>query len=104
MLGEEEDPDLAATAFDLDYGWHLNGVYTPPAGGLQQVAGAARRGRTPRRSWSKVGPYQKTGYPATMLHLSLLQDGDLAEDLTLYGAWQGPWPQRRSTSRSTACR
>lgn len=85
LLGEEEDPDLAQTAFDLDYGWHLDGVYTPPAGGLQQVAGNGASASLLQQGWT----YQKTGYPATMLHLSLLQDWDLAEDLTLYGGVAG---------------
>ena len=89
MLGEEEDPDLAQTVFDLDYGWHLNGVYTPPAGGLQQVAGSGASGADPASLLEQGWTYQKTGYPATMLHLSLLQDWDLAEDLTLYGGVAG---------------
>jgi cyclomaltodextrinase / maltogenic alpha-amylase / neopullulanase len=89
MLGEEEDPDLAQTAFDLDYGWHLDGVYTPPAGGLQQVAGSGASAADPASLLEQGWTYQKTGYPATMLHLSLLQDWDLAEDLTLYGGVAG---------------
>jgi cyclomaltodextrinase / maltogenic alpha-amylase / neopullulanase len=85
LLGEEEDPDLAQTAFDLDYGWHLDGVYTPPAGGLQQVAGNGASASLLQQGWT----YQKTGYPSAMLHLSLLQDWDLDLDLNLYGGVAG---------------
>lgn len=89
MLGEEEDPELAQTAFDIDYGWHLDGVFTPPAGGLQQVAGSAASSTYPASLLQQGWTYQKTGYPTTMLHLSLLQDWDLDEDLNLYGGVQG---------------
>ncbi len=89
MLGEEEDPDLAQTAFDIDYGWHLNGVYTPPAGGLQQVAGNSASSSYPASLLEQGWTYQKMGYPATMLHLSLLQDWDLDEDLKLYDGAAG---------------
>ena len=89
MLGEEEDPDLAQTAFDLDYGWHLDGVYTPPAGGLQQVAKNAASSTYPASLLEQGWTYQKTGYPSAMLHMSLLQDWDLDEDLNLYGGVAG---------------
>ena len=89
LLGEEEDPDLAQTAFDIDYGWHLDGIYTPPAGGLQQVAGSGASSTYPASLLEQGWTYQKTGYPATMLHLSLLQDWDLDDDLKLYGGVAG---------------
>jgi cyclomaltodextrinase / maltogenic alpha-amylase / neopullulanase len=89
MLGEEEDPDLAQAAFDLDYGWHLDGIYTPPAGGLQQVAGSGASSTYPASLLEQGWTYQKTGYPAKMLHLSLMQDWDLGEDLNLYGGVAG---------------
>jgi cyclomaltodextrinase len=78
MLGEEEDPDLADAPFGLDYGWNLQGVFGP--GGLQQVA----RGGNPsllEQAWNG----QKTAYPTAMLHMTLMQDWDLDEDLELYG-------------------
>jgi glycosidase len=89
MLGEAEDPDLAQTAFDVDYGWHLDGVYTPPAGGLQQVAASGASSTYPASLLEQGWTYQKTGYPATMLHLSLLEDWDLDKDLNLYGGVAG---------------
>lgn len=89
LLGEEEDPDLALTAFDLDYGWHLDGVYTPPAGGLQQVAKNGASSAFPASLLQQGWTYQGTGYPAAMLHMSLLQDWDLDEDLDLYGGVAG---------------
>jgi cyclomaltodextrinase / maltogenic alpha-amylase / neopullulanase len=89
MLGEEEDQDLAQTVFDLDYGWHLDGIYTPPAGGLQQVAGSGASSTYPAALLEQGWTYQKTGYPPKMLHLSLLQDWDLGEDLNLYGGVAG---------------
>lgn len=89
MLGEEEDPDLAQTVFDLDYGWHLDGVDTPPAGGLQQVAGSGASSTYPASLLEQGWTYQKAGYPPKMLHLSLLQDWDLGEDLNLYGGVAG---------------
>jgi cyclomaltodextrinase len=78
MLGEEEDPDLANAPFDLDYGWDLQGLYG--SGGLQQVA-TGGSATLLEQAWTA----QKTGYPAAMRHMTLLQDWDLNEDLTLYG-------------------
>ncbi len=78
MLGEEEDPALADAPFELDYGWHLQGKYGN--GGLSQVAtgGAAD---LLQQAWQ----YGKTGWPAAMKHMTLLQDWDFDEDLKLYG-------------------
>jgi glycosidase len=78
MLGEEEDPDLADAPFELDYGWALQGLYG--AGGLRQVATGSDASLL-QQAWSS----QQTGYPQGMRHMTLLQDWDLDEDLTLYG-------------------
>jgi glycosidase len=78
MLGEEEDPDLAGAPFELDYGWHLQGLYG--MAGLQQVANGGNAGLL-QQTWTD----QTTGYPAGMRHMTLLQDWDLEEDLKLYG-------------------
>ncbi len=82
MLGEEEDPELAEAPFELDYGWHLQGLYG--AGGLRQVAQGA--GATLlEQAWQE----QATGWPAGMLHMTLLQDWDLPLDLGTYGGTRG---------------
>lgn len=78
MLGEEEDPELALAPFDLDYNWHLQGLYGD--GGLQQVATGGNAGLL-EEEWE----FHQQGWPAGMLHMTLLQDWDLGEDLTLYG-------------------
>jgi glycosidase len=78
MLGEEQDPALAGAPFELDYGWTLQGQYGP--GGLKQVAGGADATLL-QSAWSA----QKSGEPATMQHMTLLQDWDMDEDLTMYG-------------------
>jgi cyclomaltodextrinase len=78
LLGEEENPELAQAPFQLDYGWHLQGLYG--ASGLQQVANGGNAVLL-QQGWS----HQKTGWPAGMMHMTLLQDWDLEEDLTLYG-------------------
>jgi cyclomaltodextrinase / maltogenic alpha-amylase / neopullulanase len=78
LLGEEEDPDLAIDPFALDYGWHLQGLYG--MGGLRQVATGSDASLL-QQAWS----YEHTGWPAAMLHMTLLQDWDLEEDLKLYG-------------------
>jgi glycosidase len=80
MLGEEEDTELADAPFELDYGWHLQGKYMPPAGGLQQVANGAAADLL-QQAWQ----YQNNGWPAAMKHMTLLQDWDFDEDLKLYG-------------------
>jgi glycosidase len=78
MLGEEEDPALAGSAFDLDYNWHLQGLYG--AGGLEQVAtGGSATLLEP--AWQ----FDRTGAPAGMKHMTLLQDWDLGEDIQIYG-------------------
>jgi glycosidase len=82
MLGEEEDPDLAEAPFDLDYGWTLQGLYG--AGGLRQVA-TGSSATLLEAAWNA----QKTGYPAAMRHMTLLQDWDLDLDLKLYGGAPG---------------
>ena len=78
LLGEEEDPQLDEAPFTLDYGWDLQGLYG--SGGLQQVAsgGSATMLQT---AWTS----QVTGYPTGTHHMTLMQDWDLDEDLTLYG-------------------
>ena len=78
MLGEAEDPALSDMPFDLDYGWQLQGVYG--AGGLQQVANGSDATLL-EQAWLA----QKSGYPSDVRHMTLLQDWDLDEDLTLYG-------------------
>jgi cyclomaltodextrinase len=78
MLGEEEDPALADAPFELDYGWDLQGLNG--AGGLRQVATGGNASQL-QQAW--MG--QKNGYPSAMRHMTLLQDWDLDEDLTLYG-------------------
>ncbi len=78
MLGEEEDPDLALAPFDLDYNWHLQGLYG--AGGLQQVATGGNAALLEQEL-----QFDQTGWPAGMKHMTLLQDWDLAGDLQLYG-------------------
>jgi glycosidase len=82
MLGEEEDPGLAEAPFELDYGWHLQGLYG--AGGLRQVATGDDAGLL-QQAWQ----YQASGWPASMKHMTLLQDWDLDEDLKLYGGAAG---------------
>jgi cyclomaltodextrinase len=77
LLGEAEDPDLIDSAFDLDYGWHMDGIYDT---GLQQVAAGADASNM-QRTWT----YQKTGYPTDTRHMALLQDWDTDEDLKIYG-------------------
>jgi cyclomaltodextrinase / maltogenic alpha-amylase / neopullulanase len=78
MLGEEEDPALADAPFELDYGWTLQGQYG--AGGLKQVAtgGAAT---LLQAAWQA----QSMGDPSSMRHMTLLQDWDMDEDLSMYG-------------------
>jgi hypothetical protein len=78
MLGEEEDPELALAPFQLDYGWHLQGLYGD--GGLRQVATGGDAGLL-KQAWT----YQTTQYPAGMRHMTLLQNWDLDTDLRLYG-------------------
>ena len=78
LLGEAEDPALSDVAFDLDYGWQLQGVYG--AGGLAQVA-TGGDATLLEQAWMA----QKSGYPSDVRHMTLLQDWDLDEDLTLYG-------------------
>jgi glycosidase len=82
LLGEEEDPDLALNPFALDYGWHLEGLYG--AGGLKQVATGGDAGLL-QQAWT----FEHSGWPAGMLHMTLLQDWDLDEDLNLYGGVAG---------------
>jgi len=78
MFGEELDPALADAPFGLDYGWDLQGLYGP--GGLEQVA-TGSNGSLLAQAWMA----QKSGYPTTMRHVTLLQDWDLGEDLQIYG-------------------
>jgi glycosidase len=78
MLGEEEDPALALAPFDLDYNWHLQGLYG--SGGLQQVA-TGGSATLLQQAWA----YDQNGSPTGMKHMTLLQDWDLGEDLQMYG-------------------
>jgi glycosidase len=78
MLGEEEDPALALTSFDLDYNWHLQGLYG--AGGLRQVATGSSA-----TLLQAARAYDADGEPAAMKHMTLLQEWDLGEDLQMYG-------------------
>jgi glycosidase len=78
LLGEEQDPALADAPFQLDYGWTLQGQYGP--GGLKQVANGADASLL-QSAWTA----QKAGEPATMQHMTLLQDWDMDADLSMYG-------------------
>jgi glycosidase len=77
LLGEQEDPALALAPFNLDYGWLLQTSLVQAAKG-QGVARLAS-------NWQQ----QKDGYPAQMLHVTLLQDWDLDLDLNVYGGTDG---------------
>lgn len=74
MLGEEENTQLATTPFELDYGWNLQSA-------LRQAATAGNAASGLQSVWQN----QTTGWPSGMLHMSLLQDWDLPEDLNEYG-------------------
>jgi cyclomaltodextrinase len=78
MLGEEEDPELAQAPFELDYGWTLQGQYG--AGGLKQVT-TGGNATLLQGAWQA----QATDYPSGMRHMTLLQDWDMDEDLSVYG-------------------
>jgi glycosidase len=78
LVGECEDPALSDSAFDADYGWHMDGIYDT---GLQQVAAGSADASNLQRTWT----FQKTGYPADVRHMTLLQDWDLDADFTIYG-------------------
>ncbi len=78
MLGEEQNPELALAPFQLDYGWHLQGLYGD--GGLRQVATGANATLL-KQAWD----FQANGWPSGMRHMTLLQNWDLEEDLKAYG-------------------
>ncbi len=73
MLGEEEDSELALAPFELDYGWKLQKS-------LAQIANGGSISNL-QSTWLA----QTTNVPTGMLHMSLLQDWDLGEDLQVYG-------------------
>ena len=74
MLGEEEDPDLALAPFELDYGWKLQKILT-------KVSASGRDVPSLQTGWN----LRASTFPTGMLHMSLLQDWDLGEDLQVYG-------------------
>jgi len=74
LLGEEEDTALTTTPFELDYGWNLQSA-------LQQAATSGNAAAGLQSTWQN----QLTGWPAGTMHMSLLQDWDLPEDLNEYG-------------------
>ena len=74
MLGEEEDRALAKAPFQMDYGWDLQKALKEAA-----VSGTSADGI--EHTWKA----QTEGWPAGMLHMSLLQDWDIGEDLKVYG-------------------
>jgi glycosidase len=76
MLGEENDSELMQNPYELDYGWNMQGKLAPVANGadasqLQTV-------------WEDQLSAAK-GWPDDTLHMALLQDWDLGEDLQVYG-------------------
>lgn len=77
MLGEEQNKDLTTTPFELDYGWQLQSV----------LAQAATTGNPSslRAAWQG----QITGWPIGSMHMTILQNWDLAQDFQLYGGNSG---------------
>jgi glycosidase/fibronectin type 3 domain-containing protein len=74
MLGEEEDTALTTAPFELDYGWNLQSA-------LQQAANSGNAAAGLQSAWQN----QLTGWPTGTMHMSLLQDWDLPEDINEYG-------------------
>jgi glycosidase len=78
LLGEAEDPDLSLAPFDVDYGWHSQGLYG--LGGLKSVANGGDLDNL-KKEWE----WEQTAFPAGMLHMNMLQNWDLDQDFKLYG-------------------
>ena len=74
MLGEEEDPDLALAPYELDYGWHMQSALSKAAFTGDNAGGL-------KDAWD----YQTTSYPPAMLHMNIMQDWDINNDLQTFG-------------------
>ncbi len=74
MLGEEEDPDLALAPYELDYGWHMQSA-------LSKAAFTGNNAGGLKDAWD----YQNTSYPPAMLHMNIMQDWDINNDLQTFG-------------------